>query len=214
MTIEIPRMMVDGLEFLLPVHPTLHFWPAPLMAHWLEPDDERWSDGPWKSMAKVARDGGWVVKAFVARGYTPTAVGKVGPLTDTLSLRCWRAAAGGGGQGDVDHAVAMWSRTTWPVLGRRAATAGEAEERQGEGRKTNEGKTWLWHPPMLPPPVEVVPWHPPMKTPAKDVVKDPLLTKWTYAAGWMWQTGPSRRVPLTVASSAHIRNWLKKVPDG
>jgi hypothetical protein len=198
-----------GTEFLVPAHPTVRDWPAALTARWLDPDDDRWLDGPWKSLAKVARDGHWVVKAFVARGFIPTAAGKLGALTDTLSLRCWRAHP----SGEFDRAVALWSRATWPVLGRgRKAAEDEAEGRQGEGRATSEGKTWLWHPPMVPPEVTVIPWHPPMKTPAKDTVKDPLLTKWTFTAAWKWTTGGVN--PVVMVSSTEIRNWIKRVPGG
>ena len=207
-------MDADGpVPFLVPAHPTVRNWPAALMGRWLPDDDPLWLDGPWKSLTKATRDGGWIIKAFVARGYAPTAAGKVGPLTDTLSLRCWRTASPGtpGDAGEVDRAVALWSRATWPVLGRgRKLAEDEAQERQGEGRKTSEGKTWLWHPPMVHPGVEVIPWHPPMKTPAKDVVKDPLLTKWTFTAGWKWTTGGV--MPLTVVGSAEFRNWIRRIP--
>lgn len=194
----------DGpMPFVVPAHPTVRNWPAGLMAHFLNEDDVRWTDGPWKSLVGVAEKSGWTVKVYVARGFSPTAVGKVGPLTDSLSLRCWRTTSDG-----VERAVAMWTRATWPVLGRGRATDDEVEERQGEGRKTTEGKTWLWHPPLAHPGVEVIPWHPPMKTPAKDIVKDPLLTKWTSFGCWTWVAGQ----PISVVKSPQFREWLKRIP--
>jgi hypothetical protein len=114
----------------------------------------------------------------------------MGPLTDTVSLRCRKAV------GDrTACAVGLWSRTTWPVLGR--GRKAEEDERQGEGRATTEGKTWLWHPPMVAPELIAL---------DDGNVKDPLVASWKFAAAWTWVQGG----PLTVAKSPELRAWLKE----
>lgn len=177
-----------------PPHPTVDNHPAPLVSRYLVAGEDLWSAGPWKTLVKTAEASGWLVRGYVARGYQQNPVRPSDGLADSVSLRCWRDR---NEVGDVDRAVAVWSRRTWPTLGK--AKRGEDDEPAGEGRKTTEGKTWLWHPPMAPPDIEVD---------TKGKPKDPLVIAWKFDAAWIWTAG----APVNLASSTELRNWLKRVP--
>jgi hypothetical protein len=170
---------------IVPPHPTVHGHPAPLVTRWITPDEDAWNAGPWKSLVATARAGHWDTTMFFARGWMRDSRGNPGALTDTISLRCRRDR---NEIGDVDRAVAIWSHATWPVLGRDKRD--EDTTRTGEGEKTNEGKTWQWHPPM-PLPEAGVPAAP-----------------WKFFAAWIWTEG----APVHSVKAMQLRAWLKAVP--
>lgn len=137
-----------------------------------------WTAGPWKTVRATAVKAGWTVTGFLARGYAFGVASPSDGLVDTVSLRCRRG---------VQRAVAVWERRTWPVLGRGRK---DDDGRTGEGRTSTAGKTWLWHPPLVPPD-EALP-----------------VPAWKFGHGWVWLTGGI----LTKASSSEVRDWMKGVP--
>lgn len=161
------------------VMPELAWSPTtgPLVSVYLDDDDPMWVDGPWRLLRKAALTAGWSVAGFFSRGNSLTAAGTFGGLTDTLSARFDR-----GGHG----AVGIWSRTTWPTMGR--AVRGTDDTQTGGGRKDNTGRTWLWHPPMQPPDGGV---------PAG---------KWSFSSGWLWPTDAA--VQPERAQSAGVKEWI------
>lgn len=146
----------------------LHASQPPLVSVWLDDDDLMYDEGPWRVLHRAALRAGWSVEALFSRGNTLTATGAVGGLTDALSLRMTRRCD------PTWCAVGLWTKTTWPTLGRAAAR--EADSDRTEGRKSSEGKTWLWHPPM-------------------ELSTTGLVTfpKWSFDQGWTW-TSQNRSV--------------------
>lgn len=162
----------------MPPHPTVPGLPAPLVAGFVDPMSV---DGPWRALRKAALASGWRVKAWKARGWHHDANGRLSALADTFSLRGWRER---NENGDVDRFAAVWTRPTWPTLGR--VRRSDETQQAGEGRPDTSGRTWLWHPPMAA--------HP-------DVVE----VSWKFDAGWTWVVGAA----LRPASAAEVRDWVK-----
>lgn len=180
------------MDDTIPRHPTLPGHPAPLLARHLVHGEALWLAGPWKTLLAAARPSGWDIQGYVARGWSRDSRGSLGALTDSVSLRLRRRHCAA----PADRAVALWTRPTWPTLGRsRGDTGGQPS---GEGRATNEGKAWLWHPPMAPPAMEPC---------GKGAPKDPLHAAWKFDAAWIWSEGS----PITSATSMQVRAWLKAV---
>lgn len=173
----------SALPSYVPRHPYLPDHPAPAVTRWLADDEPLWTAGPWKALVATARAADWSVTAFFARGRSLDSRGHLGPLTDSLSIRCRRTR---NELGDEDRAVALWSRATWPVLGRKKPGE-KSDEVAGEGRRTTEGTTWLWHPPMeLPEGGLPVP-------------------SWKFTAAWTWTMGGF----VSMATSKELRAYLK-----
>lgn len=161
------------------VVPELAWTPTsgPLVSVYLDDDDPMWSEGPWRVLNAAARRAGWSVRGFFARSRGLTATGGVGALTDAVSLRFDKAGHG---------AVGVWSRTTWPTMGR--AVRGEDDTQTGGGRKDNTGRTWLWHPPRVLPD-EGLP-----------------TAKWSFASGWLWPTDAA--VQPQRAQARDVKEWI------
>lgn len=156
----------------------------PLVSVWLDDDDPMYDEGPWRVLRKAALRAGWSVDGLFSRGNTLTATGGVGGLTDAVSLRMRIGTPGANLR--TRYAVALWTRTTWPTLGRGRK---DDDGRQGEGRASTAGKTWLWHPPMALP-VDGAPACP-----------------WKFDQGWSWSSAD--RVVVR-RSATEVRMLLTK----
>lgn len=151
----------------------------PLVSVWLGDDDPQYSEGPWRVLYRAALRAEWSVESLFTRSATPLRDRGVERLYDALSLRM-RRTRGGVTRG----LVAYWVRPVWPVLGRGRVDDGG---RHGEGKATNEGKTWVWRPPMILP-------------------ETPLPTcAWKFEAGWTW-TSADRT--LVQCAAAEVRRLL------
>jgi len=153
----------------------------PLVSVWLDDDDPMYGEGPWRVLHRAALRSGWRVEGLFSRGNTLTAAGGVGGLTDALSLRFHLERSG-----VIRRATALWTRTTWPTLGRVGAR--EADSDRTEGRKTTEGRTWLWHPPMSYPDGELV-----------------TFPKWSFDQGWTWS---NRNRTVVRCGAADVKKWI------
>jgi hypothetical protein len=152
---------------------------GPLVSVWLGDDDPQYREGPWRVLYGAALRSGWAVESLYTRSATPLRDRGMERLYDALSLRMTRTRGG-----VIRRVVAYWVRPVWPMLGRTRVDDGG---RQGEGRATNVGKTWVWRPPMILP-------------------AEPLPTcAWKYEAGWTW-TSADRG--LVSCAAAEVRRLL------
>jgi hypothetical protein len=150
---------------------------GPLVSVYLDDDDPMWSEGPWRLLWRAAMAADWVARGFFSRSKGLTAAGVSTGLVDALSVRF--------DKGDR-AAVGIWTRTTWPTMGRAAAR--QADSDRTEGRRDSTGKTWLWHPPMA--------------APDSGVPEG----RWSFSSGWLWPTDAA--VQPERVQARDVKEWI------